>query len=119
MIESMTPLWFMAFTTDMALGCLSFYLVARKALTHRYEGIGWWMGWWAFADAIGLVLNATMGTDYFFSYHQTGILTDTAINLALVTFLIMWYQDNWALNDNDWLKINQIKKEAKIRELSK
>ena len=119
MIESVTPLWFIAFTTDMILGCFSFYLVAKKTLTPKYEGIGWWMGWWSFANAIALMLNATMWIHYFWSYHQIGILTDTAINMALVLFLVIWHQDNWALNDEDWQKINKIRQLAKIRELSK
>ena len=119
MIESFTPLWFLAFATDVVLGCLCFYYVISRVITEKYQGLGWWMGWWAFADAIALMLNATMGTDYFWSYHQTGIIGDTAINLGLIVFLLTFLSDNWALDDDDWQKIYKIRKEAKIRELSK
>lgn len=119
MTESFTPLWFVAFFVDVILGCLAFYFVNTKIITEKYCGVGWWMGWWAFADAIALILNATMGTDYFWSYHQNGIVSDTAINMGLVYFLVMWYKDNWALNDNDWAKIKEIRKQAKVREISK
>ena len=119
MIESLSPLWFIAFFVDVFLGSLAFYFVSTRIITEKYKGVGWWMGWWSFADAIALMLNATMGTDYFWSYHQTGIISDTAINIGLIIFLVSWYLDNWALNDDDWQKIYKIRKEAKIRELSK
>lgn len=119
MIEQLTPLWFIAFFVDITLGTIAFYFVSTKVITDTYTGVGWWMGWWAYADAIALTLNATMGTDYFWSYHQTGIIGDTAINIGLIFFLTKWYIGNWALNDDDWQKIYKIRKEAKIRELSK
>lgn len=119
MIEHFTPLWFVAFMVNVTLGCICFYYITKKYITEQYQGLGWWMGWWAFVDAISLVLNATMGVNYFWSYHQTGIISDTAINIGLVWFLVKWLLDNWPLNDEDWQKIYKIRKEAKIRELSK
>lgn len=119
MIESLTPLWFIAFLVDVILGCMAFYFVMGRVIVKKFIGVGWFIGWWSFADAIALVLNATMGTDYFWSYHQTGIISDTAINIGLIYFLALSYKQNWALNAEDWLKINQIRKDAKIREMSK
>ena len=119
MIEQLTPLWFVAFLIDVILGIIAFYFVISKVITDRYTGVGWWMGWWAFADAISLVINATMGTDYFWSYHQMGIVGDTAINAGLIFFLVIWYKNNWALNEEDWEKIYKIRKDAIIREVSK
>lgn len=118
-IESFQPLWFLAFFIDVILGCMAFYLVQSKMITERYKGISWWMGWWSFADAISLVLNAYMGTDYFFSYHQTGIISDTAINIALIVFLYRYMADNWGLTDDDWDEIRKIRTQAKIRKLQK
>lgn len=104
---------------NVALGSISFYLVTKKIITARYENIGWWVGWWSYVDAIALTLNAYMGTDYFWSYHQTGIIGDTAINLGLIAFLLYFWWDNWALDDTDWAKIREIRKLAKVREISK
>lgn len=119
MIENIPALWFIAFFIDVVLGCLSFYLVFGRIVRKRYEGLAWYMGWWAFVDAIALVINAVMGVHYFWSYHQVGIITDTAINLGLIIYVARVIRDNWALNDEDWDKINRIRKDAKIRELSK
>lgn len=119
MIESLQILWFFAFAIDLILGCLAFYILNKNMITLRYEGIAWYMGWWSFVDAFALALNAIMGTNYFWSYHQVGIVTDTAINLGLIVFVISKMRDNWALNADDWAKIQEIEKQAKIRELSK
>jgi len=118
-IEKMQVFWFLSFTIDLILGCMSFYILTKRMIVHKYEGLAWYMGWWAFVDAFAIALNATMGTDYFWSYHQTGIISDTAINLGLIIYVGYKMYDNWALNGDDWSKIEQIQKQAKIRELSK
>lgn len=119
MIEQWTALWYFAFFVDVSLGSLSFYMVLSRLITPRYTGLAWYMGWWSFVDAIGLALNAVMGTDYFWSYHQTGIITDTAINLGLIIYVLSVINDNWAMNEADWDKVYKIRKDAKVRELSK
>lgn len=119
MIEKIPFLWFFAFAVNITLGTISFYIVASKKIKTQYQALGWWCGWWAYLGAFSLALNASMGTDYFWSYHQTGIITDTAINLALIVYILKITQQNWALNDEDWQKIEEIRKQAKIREISK
>lgn len=118
MIESLTALWFFAFFIDTLLGCLSFYMVLSKLVTVRYEALCWYMGWWSFADAIALMLNGIMGTDYFWSYHQSGIISDTAINIGLIVYVSRVIYDNWAMTDADWVKIDEIRRQSKIRALS-
>ena len=118
-IESFQPLWYLAFFVDVILGCMAFYLVQSGMSTERYLGVGWWVGWWSFADAISLILNGYMGTDYFFSYHQMGIVTDTAINCSLIYFLARYMLDNWGLTAEDWVQIRKIREDAKIRKLQK
>jgi len=88
-------------------------------VTYRYAGLCWFMGWWSFADSISLMLNSYMGTDYFFSYHQMGIVSDTAINLAMIVFLMRFMNDNWGMTEEDWQKIYQVRVDAKIRKLQK
>lgn len=118
-IEAFQPLWFTGFFVDVILGCMAFYLVQADMMPERFKGLGWWMGWWSFVGAISLVLNAYMGTDYFFSYHQIGIISDMAVNAALIAFLFMFMMDNWGMTEDDWQKIHQIKQAAKIRKLQK
>lgn len=119
MIEGFAILWYLAFFVDVSLGCLAFYLVISKMVSPHYMAICWYMGWWAFADAIALALNSIMGTDYFWSYHQSGIVTDTAVNIGLVVYISKVIVDNWAMTDADWAKVDEIRRLAKIRELSK
>lgn len=117
-IEAFAPMWFIAFTSDFALGCICFYLVFTKMITDKFRALGWWVGWWSFAGAFAIVLNAYMGTDYFWSYHQTGIVTDTATNIGLIGYLAWFMKNNWAMTDTDWEKVYKIRDDAKIRELS-
>lgn len=70
-------------------------------------------------DAIALVMNATMGMDNFWSYHQVGIVIDTAINAGLLTYIVKAFLANWAMNDDDWKKVDKISGDAKVRELQK
>jgi len=119
MIEHLTILWYLAFLVDVVLGCLTFYMVLTKMVNSRYIAICWYMGWWAFADAIALALNGIMGTNYFWSYHQSGIVTDTAVNMGLVVYIARVIMDNWGMTDADWVKIDEIRRQAKIRKLSK
>lgn len=119
MIEHMTIFWYLAFFVDVLLGCLSFYMVLKGMVRPQYEALCWYMGWWSFADAIALALNSIMGIHYFWSYHQSGIISDTAINIGLVVYVVRVIMDNWAMKDEDWKKVEQIRKQAQIRELSK
>lgn len=115
----MTILWYFAFFVDVLLGCLSFYMVLSRLVTPQYEALCWYMGWWSFADAIALALNSIMGTDYFWSYHQSGIVSDTAINIGLIVYVLRVIYDNWAMKECDWQAVDEIRRQAKIRELSK
>lgn len=119
MIEQAPILWFASFFIDVLLGSLCFYIIMAKPIRSGFDGLFWWFGWWAFVDAFAIVLNATMGVHYFWSYHQSGIVIDTAINSGLLLYVVKALRSNWALSRDDWAKIEQIAKDAKIRELSK
>lgn len=118
-IEQVPAMWFIAFTIDIILGSLCFYITIKKPVRSSFEGLFWWFGWWSCLDAIALVMNATMGVDNFWSYHQMGIFIDTAINAGLLVYIIKALMTNWAMNDDDWAKVEKISTEAKVRELQK
>ena len=87
MIEQLSYFWIIAIVIDLMLGSLCFYIIAKNPNKTDTDGLFWWFGWFAYLDAIALFFNFTLGIDSFWSYHQIGILIDTAINAGLIAYI--------------------------------
>ena len=113
-IEYLPVAWFIAFTLDVIIGVWLFMVVIKRKHRVGFDGVIWWMAWWAIADAIALVFNVTLGLDNPFSYHQIGIFTESMLNLGVCYYLFKFYQVVKAMTPEDWTKVDIISAQSKV-----
>lgn len=90
-VENTPFFWGIAFTINLILGLLSFFLIIRKPLGAEWRTVLGWIGWWSFASALSLVVNIVAGPSDPFSYHQIGIFTESMVNIGYITLAVLFY----------------------------
>lgn len=117
-IESIPFLWGIAFTINIVMGVVSFYLVVRKQTPAWATGAFCWIGWWSSATACALVINAGIGPDNPFSYHQMGVFSESMNNLGICTFIVGFLLKNWNVRGERALReVEDARRRAALRRL--
>ena len=118
-VEHIPFFWGVAFSVDMLIGILSFLVVIRKNVPAWNKGTMLWIGWWAWASALSLVINAVEGPNTSFSYHQIGVFTETMTNMGLVCWGVSYLFKNWDVRDTDWLEMEKLRIDISARNREK
>ena len=108
-VEHIPFFWGVAFSVDILIGTLAFLLVIRKNVPAWNKGTMLWIGWWSWASALSLVINAVEGPNTSFSYHQIGVFTETMTNIGLVVWGASYLFKNWDVKDTDWLEMEKLR----------
>lgn len=114
-VEHIPFVWGVAFVIDVMVGLLSFMVVVRKNVPAWNKGSMLWMGWWSWASALSLIINAVEGANASFSYHQIGVFTETMTNIGLVIWGCIYLFNNWYIQDKDWVDIDKLRAEITQR----
>jgi hypothetical protein len=107
--EALQFFWGISFTVNIALGVAIFFAVVRRNVPSWSLGASTWVAWWAFANAISLLINVISGPESPFSYHQMGILTETMNNIGILVWTLLYVRRNWSMRDDEWNKVDEFR----------
>lgn len=118
-IEQMPFFWGMAFVINVTVGVVLFISIMRQAMPSWATGVTCWVGWWAFATAISLLINVISGPDAPFSYHQMGILTETMTNIGILIWTAIFAGQSWGVRGTDWDRIDALRQKINFEKVNK
>lgn len=119
-IEGIQFFWGVSFTINIVMGIVSFYLVVRKQTPPWATGAFCWIGWWSSATACSLIINAGIGPDNPFAYHQMGVFTESMNNLGICAFVIGFLLKNWNVRGEEALReIEDARRRVALKRLEK
>lgn len=120
-IEQIPFVWGLAFSVDLMVGLLTFIIVVRKNVPSWLKSVMTWVGWWSWASALSLIINAIEGPQSTFSYHQIGVFTETMTNIGVIVWGLTYAFRNWYVQDKDWREMDllrtQITNRNRLKEL--
>jgi hypothetical protein len=117
LLESLPFFWGIAFSINIAMGVILFAAVMRQSLPPWVIGVAAWVAWWAFATAIGLLINVISGPNTPFSYHQMGILTESMTNIGILMWVTVFARQNWGVRGKDWDRIEELRRQINMEKV--